>query len=264
MINISASDDDLHGNSVLGGFSKKVVVCLSIALAAVVLQGCQGGTIRGITGQIGSQPSSPANFYLQGDGVCAKVSVDFGDGTPPMVVANYDFSAAPLPQVAHTYTGWGGRKTVKAGSVENCIGEAKMIFTIGPPAYNVGFAQPLSTACANVSAALNKPPLRKNTIVHMKTNPAPNVRINFGCAFNGCIHDADGRNSPAIAPFPFPGLKEFSMVMRVGTQIVQGGTNVTFTTNQAGPLEVCVNDSDLFNNTGAWGLILDIDESGAS
>jgi len=262
MISTSASDSGLHGSSTLGGFSKsKLTACLSIVLAAIVLQGCQGGTIRGITGQTGSQPGSPAHFFLQGDGVCGKVSIDFGDGTPPAALPNYDFSN--LPQVAHNYTGWGGRKTVKAGSVENCIGEAKMIFTIGPPAYNVGFAQPLPTACTNVSASLNKPALRTNTIVHMKTNPSPNVKINFGCAFNGCILDADGRNSPAGAAFPFPGLREFSMVMRVGTQIVQGGTNVTFTTNQAGPLEVCVNDSDLFNNTGAWGLMIDIDESGA-
>jgi len=51
--------------------------------------------------------------------------------------------------------------------------------------------------------------------------------------------------------------------MRVGTQVVQGGTDVTFTTTQAGPLEVCVNDDSLSNNTGAWGLLIDVDESGA-
>lgn len=176
------------------------------------------------------------------------------------MVANYDFSN--LPQVNHNYTGWGGRKTVKAGSVENCVGEAKTIFTIGHSVYNVGYV-PSNATCADVSASLNKPPLRTNTIVHMKTNPDPNIKINFGCAFNGCIVDADGRNSLAVAPFPFPGLREFSMVVRVGTQVVQGGTNVTFTTNQAGPLEVCVNDSDLWNNTGAWGLIIEVDELGA-
>ena len=187
-----------------------------------------------------------------------KVSIDFGDGTPPAVVANYDFLNPP--PVVHNYTGWRGRKTVKAGSVENCVGEAKTIFSITPRVLVVGYAQPLPTSCASIP---NKPSLRKNTIVHMKTNPDPNVRINFGCAFNACIHDADGRNSPAVAPFPFPGLREFSMVMKVGTQVVQGGTNVSFTTNQAGLLEICVNDSDLFNNTGAWGLHIEVDESRA-
>ena len=259
MKNILALDNDLHGNSASGKFSwRKLAACVSIALAAAVLQGCQGGTIRGITGQIGNPGTGPAHFFLQGEGVCAKVSVDFGDGTPAAVVANYDFSNPP--QVTHDYTGWKGRKTVKVGSVENCVGEAKTIFTIGPSIAKVGFAQPLPSACAPIP---NKPPLRTNTIVHMQTNPDPNVKINFGCAFNGCILDADGRSSAAVAPFPFPGLREFSMVMRVGTQVVQGGTNVTFTTSQTGPLEICVNDSDLFNNTGAWGLNIEVDESGA-
>jgi hypothetical protein len=190
--------------------------------------------------------------------VCGKVGIDFGDGTPPAVVANYDFSNPPL--VDHKYTGWGGEKTVKAGSVENCIGEAKGIISTGKSPWKIGYIQPRPTSCDSVP---QQPPLRTNTIVHIETNPDPNVRINFGCAFNGCIHDADGRNSLAAAPFPFPGLREFSLVLKVGTQVVQGGTNVTFTTRRAGPLEICVNDSDLFNNTGGWGLNIEVDESGA-
>jgi hypothetical protein len=53
------------------------------------------------------------------------------------------------------------------------------------------------------------------------------------------------------------------MVLRVGTQVVQGGTDVTFTTSQAGPLEVCVNDDNLSDNTGAGGLRIEVDESNA-
>ena len=259
MKKISARCSSLHGNCMFQTFSwKKLAAYFSIAVMATILQACQGGTIRGITGQIGN-PGTPAHFQLAGDGVCGKVSIDFGDGTPPAIVANYDFSNTP--QVDHLYTGWPGRKTVKAGSVENCVGSPQMIFTIGPPVLNVGYMQPRPSACDPIT---NKPPLRAGTIVHMKTNSNPNVKINFGCSFNGCIYDADGRNpSSAIAPFPFPGLREYSMVMRVGTQVVQGGTDVTFTTNQAGPLEVCVNDDSLSNNTGAWGLLIEVDESGA-
>ena len=259
MKKISARYSDLHGSSMFKTCSwKRVAAYLSIAIVATMLQGCQGGNIRGISGQIGN-PGSTAHFQLAGDGVCGKVSIDFGDGTPPAIVSNYDFSN--IPPVDHLYTGWAGRKTVKAGSIENCVGSPQIIFTVGPPVLNVGYAQPRPSACDPIP---NKPPLRAGTIVHMKTNPNPNVKINFGCSFNGCIYDADGKNpSTAAAPFPFLGLREYSMVMRVGTQVVQGGTDVTFTTNQAGPLEVCVNDDSLSNNTGAWGLIIDVDESGA-
>jgi hypothetical protein len=259
MKKISARCRDLRDSSMFETCSrKKVAASLSIVLMATILQGCQGGAMRGISGQIGN-PGTPAHFQLAGDGVCGKVSIDFGDGTPPAIVSNYDFSN--IPQVDHLYTGWPGKKTVKAGSVENCVGSPQIIFTVGPPVLNVGYAQPRPLACDPIP---NKPPLRAGTKVHMKTNPNPNVKINFGCSFNGCIYDADGKNpSTAAAPFPFLGLREYSMVMRVGTQVVQGGTDVTFTTNQAGPLEICVNDDSLSNNTGAWGLIIDVDESGA-
>jgi len=237
---------------------KKLAAYVSITLMATILQGCKGGTIRDVTGQIGN-PGTVAHFELLGDGVCGKVSIDFGDGTPPAEVANYDFSN--ITPVDHLYAGWGGKKTVKAGSLENCVGAPQRIFTVAPPVEKVGYMQPRPSAC---DAIPNKPPLRVGTIVHMKTNPDPNIRINFGCSFNGCIYDADGKNpSTAAAPFPFAGLREYSMVMRVGTQVVQGGTDVTFTTNQAGPLEICVNDSNMSDNTGAWGLIIDVDESGA-
>lgn len=53
------------------------------------------------------------------------------------------------------------------------------------------------------------------------------------------------------------------MVIRVGTQVGQGWTNATFTTNQAGPLEVCVNDDHVADNSGAWGVHVEIDESAA-
>jgi hypothetical protein len=53
------------------------------------------------------------------------------------------------------------------------------------------------------------------------------------------------------------------MVLRVGTQVEQGGTNVMITTNQVGALEVCVNDDNLADNSGAWGVHVEVDESAA-
>jgi hypothetical protein len=100
--------------------------------------------------------------------------------------------------------------------------------------------------------------------VSIKTNPDPNVKINFGCSFNGCIYDADGEpNSSASSSFPFPGLRKYSLVLQVGTQIAQGGTNMSFVTNQGGLLQLCVNDEQLNDNTGAWGVGISVDESQA-
>jgi hypothetical protein len=107
-------------------------------------------------------------------------------------------------------------------------------------------------------------PLRSGTKVGIKTNPNPIVKINFGCPFNMCVYDADGEpNSSAPASFPFQGLRKYSLVLRVGQQVVQGGTDMSFVTNQGGLLEVCVNDEKLDDNTGAWGIGIAVDESQA-
>jgi hypothetical protein len=49
-----------------------------------------------------------------------------------------------------------------------------------------------------------------------------------------------------------PFLRKYSLVLQVGQQIVQGGTNMSFTTNQGGLLQLCVNDEQLNDNTGGW------------
>ncbi len=58
-------------------------------------------------------------------------------------------------------------------------------------------------------------------------------------------------------PFPFAGFREYSMVLQLGSQ--QSATG-SFTTRQAGSLELCINDDDLTNNAGAWGVNIRIDE----
>ena len=174
---------------------KKLVTYLSIVLVAIILQACKGGTIRDVTFQTGGL-GTVSHFELAGDGVCGKVSIDFGDGTPPAEIANYDFSNAP--PVNHVYAGWPGKKTVKTGSLENCVGNPQKVVSVGPPLTVVAYRLPRPSAC---DAIPNKPPLRVGTIVHMTTNPDPNIRIKFGCSFNGCIYDADGKNPSSAVTF---------------------------------------------------------------
>lgn len=104
--------------------------------------------------------------------------------------------------------------------------------------------------------------LRANTKVTVVANPAASHRIDFGCFLGGCVYGADGeQNTSATAPFPFLGKAKYSLVLKVGSQEEQGGNQVSFTTKQSGPLEICVNDDVLSDNTGAWDLSISVDES---
>jgi hypothetical protein len=68
-------------------------------------------------------------------------------------------------------------------------------------------------------------------------------------------------NSVAPANFPFHDLPKYSLVLRLGTQIVQSSSSgAKFVTNQAGKLEVCVNDDSLDDNGEAWSVDLRIEE----
>jgi hypothetical protein len=79
----------------------------------------------------------------------------------------------------------------------------------------------------------------------------------------GCRYDADGKpGSVATAPFPFPGLREFSLVLRLDTQVVQGGTNVQFTTTREANLEFCVNDNNLSDNKGGYQINVSVNQLG--
>jgi hypothetical protein len=216
----------------------------------------------------------PVEVNIWGEGICSLVRLNFGDGQF-IEGSNIDFgkSGAQIPWVvSHAYQGWPGPKTLTAEGVTNCAGKESQslhVFqrppnqsnNLSPEAFMLAYGQP----GPNVCDALNAPPLRRNTRVTITTNPDPAVRINFGCVLPGCIYDADGEpNSVAPAGFPFPGLKKYSLVLRVGTQQpIQGGSNVSFTTTQEGPLEICVNDDHISDNSGAWGIIILVDESEA-
>ncbi len=80
-----------------------------------------------------------------------------------------------------------------------------------------------------------------------------------------CEFDANGTTSttPLLPGYPFPNRRPLSLVLRVGTETFQGGTDVTFTTHQVQPLEICANDYNMSDNTGVWGIMIDVDESAA-
>lgn len=267
------------------GQSFRKVLWATGLVAVLSIEGCAFGkvasinvdgaseTCDGITNVCGVTLNRPVKVVVRGLGVCSVVRVNFGDGQF-IEGNNIDFGKTGATidwNVNHTYQGWPGPKTMSAIGVTNCGGSASWLTHVFQPTPNadgtlaedfrVAFGQPGPTACAVVP---NAPALRKNTKVSIKTNPNPRVVINFGCLLGGCIHDADGEpNSSAPPNFPFPTLRKYSLVLRVGTQVVQGGTNMSFTTNQAGPLELCVNDDVLPDNTGAWGVFISVDESQA-
>jgi hypothetical protein len=53
-----------------------------------------------------------------------------------------------------------------------------------------------------------------------------------------------------------------SLVLRVGTQVVQGGTNMSFTTDQAAPLELCLNEIDPMEGNGGYVVRIATDQLG--
>ena len=263
----SAGGTSLRVKSIAGrSRHRNLAVCLSASFLAAGLLGCSGPAIQGITGQ-GGTLGGVTNFVLTGTGVCGMVQLDFGDGTSPVQVPDYDF--ANPKTISHTYTGWAGRKTVKAGSIQNCVGSPEIIFVVKPIKFSVGYVPTLADACGPIP---NRPPLRKNTKVHVTAipgapdasgTPGPTAKINFGCPLNGCIYDEDGMAGAAPSNYPFPNFRPFSLVLRVGPDLYQGGTDATFTVKTAGTLEMCRNEGNFANHTGGWGVNIDVDESGA-
>lgn len=270
---------------------KRMTVLLA---SSALLAGCAGGITKveldpatptvcdgGNPPVCGILAGQTVNFKVWGQGKCDAVGIGFGDGrtrnitTSQNSISQVDFGGngaplVPLP-VPTTYDSrtWPGPKTVHAYSVSNCVGEATLPLNIlrgtstGAHAeFELGFGQPTPKACSFVPNALS---LRKNTKVQIIARP--NTTIDFGCAFSGCVHDADGeKNSVAPSNFAFPGMVKYSLILRVGNQVVQGSANVSFTAAHSGTLETCVNDDPnaLSDNTGAWGLSISVDERQAA
>ncbi len=192
---------------------------------------------------------------VYGQRECRTVRVNYGDG----VTAD-----APGPDLSvgirfeHTWAGWGGLKTVTAEGQGDCTGKVKTTFMMNPVHYFLGFGAPKRAPCGPIP---NRPALTPNSRVFVVVNATP--VINFGCPSNSCMYGPDGRpGSSASSRFPFPGLKEYSLVFRVGSQIVQGGTAMNFVSRSGGTLEVCANVDNLTNTGGGWSMNLRVDQLG--
>ena len=129
---------------------------------------------------------------------------------------------------------------------EGCGGRVNTRFVTTPSAFVLVLTRPGPNVCDTISG---KPALPNRTLVKITTVPnnSPCGGIYYSNMTPNCF-DADGGPDVATATagptnFPFLGRRKFSLVLRVGTQVEQGGTNMSFTTTQTAPLELCVNTS---------------------
>ena len=244
-------------------------------LSIVLLSGCAGkaNVIQSV--ELSSSTTIPAvgtpvGVYVKGVGVCPGLAIDWGDGAVDFPGGPYDL-ATPA-RLSHTYSVWGGGKTVTAMATTNaCAGRANTRFKLPPVVNKFPFPQlspPPATGrppCRPLPGAFTAP-LPVPTLVHLTTIPTANGTdlIDYGCPFQGCRYNADGKaGSVATAPFPFPGLKEYSLVLRVGTELFQGGTDVRFTPAQNAMLEICLNDdAPTRNRTGGYEIHIEVNQLG--
>lgn len=200
------------------------------------------------------------SITVSGSGICRSMEIDWGD------TKKDSFSSVNLatnPVFRHTY-GLGGGKTITVEAKSGCEGKVNTRFVMEPSVFSVGLAQDKRTPGPTCSAPTNHPGVRSRELVRITTIPAAGFAgIDFGCPFQGCRYDADGKpGSVADSTYPFPGLKEYSLVLRVGSQVVQGGTNMSFVATQSGPLQLCLNDKDMTNNIGAYQVDIRVDQLG--
>lgn len=205
----------------------------------------------------------PQQFRITGTGTCGRIRVHFGDGASTVIWnpnLEWDGSIGTGAVVNHTYVSgpgkWRGPKTVRAEPVSNCMGGASTEVTVLPPEMRIAVAQPSAT-CTAVGQ------VRAGTVVTARPLNNPELKIRFS-AFES--RGIDGAPDAALGPpftFPFPGLRAYSLVYRVGIQVGQGGTGVPFTVTADGPLELCINDDLPTDNSGGWGIALLVDERNA-
>ncbi|HET7144256.1 MAG TPA: hypothetical protein VFI68_09575 [Anaerolineales bacterium] len=253
-------------------------------LILAVIQGCNPqpvnvNVLQGINLVPGQTLTlgTPIQFILNGVGICNSVKADWGDGNidplinggpgVPVDLAGTDPSAVATRTLTHTFTGWGGGKTVTVEGNYNCIGKVNLRFEIPPLKKNLGWAQPGpagTNMCQTFTPSL--PNMIPRMLVDVSATLVGNARgIDFGCFAGGCVGDADGRPGPvADSRFPFPGFREYSVVYRIGSQLIQGGTNTQFTTTSSGIMEFCLNDGDinLTNNKGGFDVTIRVDQLG--
>jgi hypothetical protein len=284
----SDHDDPSGGGGMnrLESSGKKGLGIALLIVAIPALNGCStvNGTVNLLQGiRLGDQASEITMgtrqlFVLEGKGTCQSVNVDWGDGTieqgvVPVTGQRIEFETSNIETryLRHAYSGWGGGKTITVEGA-GCEGKLRGRFNASPSERRIGWAQPAPPGTTGVCQTVaGLPGMIPRMLVHVSLSTVPvnipGVRdIHFGC-FGGvdCMYNADGRpGTVADSRFPFPGLREYSVVFRIGSQIVQGGTDTRFTTTASGPLEFCLNDGDnnLTNNEGGFDVTISVDQLG--
>lgn len=273
---------------------------LCAVLAGMALSGCSSGiTGMGLFPQTplscdpggtvcGLSNTGLYYFEVRGHGSCGTIGIDWGDGASQTMRGDFaatasktwidvphDFSRTVAGQ---TIQSWPGPKQTRAYSVANCTGDVRFPYRLmhtttlpdGSPrhsaAYTLGISGKQDKPCGSLPQMAN---LRIGSRVIVDELPS-NTDMNFGCLFNGCINGPEGNAGQVTAAFPFPTMRRHSLVLRVvntvagQVQLVQGlGQHTEFVVNANGPLEFCVNDDALGDNSGGWGLAVQVDETTA-
>ena len=277
--------------------NQPLIASLILTIGALLLGGCAGGitgvkldpskTVCDPTGAVcGASDSDFIYFLVSGQGECGTIGVKYGDGAQEN--ANGHFSRLKPYDIPfqHEYTAqypqgspraWPGPRTVHAYSVSNCVGEAKMQVNVllkrtnaaGQvtflPAFRIGMV-PTAMVC-NVPDSDSMKPIRNGSTVSITERPG-GPTMNFGCAGDPiCQNNNMAGNSGAThLGFPFPDMRRHSLVLRIvdangGAKTWQGGAITRFVADRTGPLEFCVNDTVMSDNSGAWALDVSVDET---
>lgn len=256
------------------GVPLALAACAPAAISSVELDPaqrtvCDTSIIPNVCGVPDNQP---VLLRVHGKGDCSAVYTTCGNGSNGAPDGtSHDFGQAPADQPLRVSCDYGqsypGPKTIKAHSNgSDCIGEATLRINVMDVSASgvtyrsrIGFHQPTPTTCEVLP---NRRPLRRGTRVKVQADPNPIFRTSYGCV--SCVYDADGEPGSVAPPgFPFKGLRKYSLVLRIGPQVAQGGTNETFDVDPGGLLEICVNDDQLGDNSGSWRIDLSVDESRA-
>ncbi len=275
------------GARVNGGRFNIAMTVISLVIIAASVQGCplppgpipvpgpRGvGVIQDIqftNGSVAYTSSGPVytiprrtalQANIAGSGNCDQMTLHFGDDQAAITLGPVDLTDN-FPDSQHAYQGFGGKKTVTAeGASPNCTGKVEKLVVVTPEIFGLGYG-PSPNVCDMVPVT---EVLRRNTIVHITSPVNDPVRRKDFCRpiMGRCPYDANGSNATGGPGFPFSWAKRYSLVLQVGSQAVQGGTDITFVTNGSGRLEVCTNDDDLSDNGGAWFVEIYVDESRAA
>lgn len=204
----------------------------------------------------------PVTILPVGKGTCTSLSVDFGDGTPPVVLSNQVLDNGSS-QVIHTYSGWGGTKLIRVTGMEGCYGDVTRQVTVGygdegQTFMKLGYMAADGDVC---KAVPNMPALRQGTGVKISTN---GMKITYGLFLE---FDASGDTSGTTpSDFPFPAFRAYSFVYRLGSQLIQAEAGpVVFKVSETAPLDICINDKAdaLGDNRGALRFDIEVNEMSA-